>query len=186
MCILDISNTQLGYQKPAEDVVQVNLGYTTRFFRRQQTDLNGDIAAIIPATPKGKRGGVMLAQEGGRWTVTLIAYVGNYVPEDLDGFIAFASTLPAPYIHEVVCRNEPLGEAVSARFPGSVRRRYEQLEHFPAGYLAFPGVLRRARTCAFPKPWVRARRASSSQTGTSRSCTRQVIVIRSRRWPSTA
>ena len=101
MCILDISNTQLGYQKPAEDVVQVNLGYTTRFFRRQQTDLNGDLAAVVPATPEGKRGGVMLAQEGGRWTVTLIAYVGNYVPEVSMG----SSRLRAPYLRHISMRS---------------------------------------------------------------------------------
>ncbi len=128
---------QLGYEKPSEDVVQVGLGYTTRFFRRKPTDLNGDTAVVIPPTPKGKRGGVMLAQEGDRWTVTLIAHFGNYAPEDLDGFIAFARTLPAPYIHEVVSRNEPLGEAASARFPASVWRRYELLQRFPAGYLVF-------------------------------------------------
>ena len=128
---------QLGNQKPVEDVVQVGLGYTTRFFRRKPTDLNGDTVVVIPPTPKGKRGGVMLAQEGDRWTVTLMAHFGNYAPEDLDGFIAFASTLPAPYIHEVVSRNEPLGEAMSARFPASVWRRYELLQRFPAGYLVF-------------------------------------------------
>jgi 2-polyprenyl-6-methoxyphenol hydroxylase-like FAD-dependent oxidoreductase len=128
---------QLGYKKPVEDIVKVGLGYTTRFFRRRPTDLNGDTAVIIPPTPEGKRGGVMLAQEGDRWTVTLIAHFGNYAPEDLDGFIAFARTLPAPYIHEVVSRNEPLGEAASARFPASVWRRYELLQRFPAGFLVF-------------------------------------------------
>src|SRR5215472_5431816 len=128
---------QLGYKKPAEDVVQVGLGYTTRFFRQKPTDLNGDTAVVIPPTPKGKRGGVMPAQEGGRWTVTLIAHFGNYAPEDLDGFVAFARTLPAPYIHEVVSRNEPVGEAASTRFPASVWRRYELLQRFPAGYLVF-------------------------------------------------
>ncbi len=129
---------ELGYEKPVEDVVQVGLGYTTRFFRRKPTDLNGDTTVVvIPPTPKRKRGGVMLAQEGDRWTVTLIAHFGNYAPEDLDGFVEFARTLPAPYICEVVSRNEPLGEAVSARFPASVWRRYELLQRFPAGYLVF-------------------------------------------------
>jgi 2-polyprenyl-6-methoxyphenol hydroxylase-like FAD-dependent oxidoreductase len=126
---------QLGYEKPAEDAVQVWLGYTTRFFRRKPTDLNGDTLVVIPPTPKGKRGGVMLAQEGDRWIVTLIAYFANYAPEDPDGFIAFAKTLPAPYIHEVVSRNEILGEAASARFPASVWRRYDLLQRFPPGYL---------------------------------------------------
>ena len=128
---------QMGYKKPAEDIVQVGLGYTTRFFRRKPTDLNGDAAVVIPPTPTGKRGGVMLAQEGDRWTVTLIAHFGNYAPEGLDGFIGFAGTLPAPYIHKVVSGNEPLGEAASARFPASVWRRYDLLRHFPAGYLVF-------------------------------------------------
>lgn len=127
----------LGYEKPVEEVVEVRLGQTTRFFRRKPTDLIGDTAVIIPPTPKGKRGGVMLAQEGDRWTVTLTAHFGNYAPEDLEGFIEFARTLPAPYIYEVVSRNEALGEAVSGRFSASIWRRYELLPRFPAGYLVF-------------------------------------------------
>src|SRR5215475_12604380 len=44
---------QLGYKKPVEDIVQVRLGYTTRFFRRRPADLKGDMAAVIPPTPDG-------------------------------------------------------------------------------------------------------------------------------------
>jgi 2-polyprenyl-6-methoxyphenol hydroxylase-like FAD-dependent oxidoreductase len=127
----------MGYAKAPEETVHIALGYTTRFFRRRSEDLGGDVAAIIPPSPVGKRGGVMLAQEGDRWTVTLIAHFGNYAPEELDGFIDFARRLPAPYIHEVIRRAEPLGEATSARFPNNVRRRYEKLSRFPAGYLVF-------------------------------------------------
>jgi 2-polyprenyl-6-methoxyphenol hydroxylase-like FAD-dependent oxidoreductase len=125
----------MGYPKPEEERVEVGLCYTTRFFERRQDDLDGDLAVIIPPTPSGKRGGVMLAQEGGCWTVTLISHFGPAAPADLDGFVEFARTLPAPYIHEVVRRAEPQGDAASIRFPASVRRRYERLQRFPQGYL---------------------------------------------------
>jgi hypothetical protein len=79
----------------------------------------------------------MLAQEGNRWTVTLIAHFGNYAPPELAGFIEFARTLPAPYIYEVIRNAEPVSEPASARFPASLRHRYEDLERFPEGYLVF-------------------------------------------------
>jgi len=125
----------LGYQKPEEERVEISLGYTTRFFRRSPGDLTGDLGSIIAPTPQGKRGGAMVAQEGDRWTVTLLGHFGHYAPEDLPGFIEFARTLPAPFIHEVIRHAEPLGDAVSARYPASLRRRYERLRRFPERYL---------------------------------------------------
>lgn len=127
----------IGFERPREESIQVSVGYCTRKFKRRATDLNGDIVIIIPPTPEGKRGGVMLAQEGDRWTVTLISHFGNYPPEDLAGFIEYSRTIPAPYIYEVIRDAEPLGEGVSSRFPASIRRRYEELRRFPEGYLVF-------------------------------------------------
>jgi 2-polyprenyl-6-methoxyphenol hydroxylase-like FAD-dependent oxidoreductase len=127
----------MGYPKPMEERVQIDLAYTTRFFHRDRGRLNGDSLVIIPPTPKGKRGGVMLAQEGDRWTVTLISHFGQAAQLDLDGFVAYARTLPAPYIYEVVRDSEPVSEPVSARFAASVRRRYEKLTRFPEGFLVF-------------------------------------------------
>jgi 2-polyprenyl-6-methoxyphenol hydroxylase-like FAD-dependent oxidoreductase len=114
----------IGYPKPVEERVQVDLAYTTRFFHRDRGHLNGDSVVVIPPTPAGKRGGVMLAQEGDRWTVTLIGHFGPAAP-------------PAPYIYEVVRDSEPVSEPVSARFPASVRQRYERLAWFPDGLLVF-------------------------------------------------
>ncbi|HZU24690.1 MAG TPA: hypothetical protein VFA04_04160 [Bryobacteraceae bacterium] len=125
----------MGFATPQEERVEVSLAYTTRWFRRHPADLNGDVAIIIPPTPSGKRGGVMLAQEGDRWTVTLISHFGPPAPAELDGFIEYAQTLPAPYIHEVVRRAEPLNEPFISRFSASVRRHYEKLSGFPEGYL---------------------------------------------------
>jgi 2-polyprenyl-6-methoxyphenol hydroxylase-like FAD-dependent oxidoreductase len=126
---------EMGYPKPEEERVEVGLSYTTRLFRRDPRDLDGDLAVIIPSTPSGKHGGVMIAQEDGRWTVTLISHFGPAAPADLEGFIEFARGLPASYIYEVVRNAEPVGEAIGYRFPASMRRRYEKLTRFPQGYL---------------------------------------------------
>jgi 2-polyprenyl-6-methoxyphenol hydroxylase-like FAD-dependent oxidoreductase len=148
----------LGYAKPQEERVEVAIGYSTRLFRRDMKHLDGDGAVIIPPTPEGKRGGVMLAQEGGRWTVTLISYFGNYAPLELAGFIDYSKTLPAPFIHEVVSQSEPLCNGVSARFPASVRKRYEKLDRFPKGFLALGDAI-----CSFNPIYGQGMSAASQQ-----------------------
>ena len=127
----------LGYPKPKQERVEIALGYTTRHFRRDPADLNGDIVAVIPPTPTGKRGGVIAAQEGDRWTVTLTSHFGHSAPMDIDGFREYARTLPSPDIYEAIRNAEPVDEPQTARFPASVRHRYESLDRFPIGYLVF-------------------------------------------------
>ena len=125
----------LGYRKPKEDKIEVNIAYATCRFLRTPDDLNGASLASIPATPTNKRGGVIVAQEGNRWVVTLTARSGETVPTNLRQFIEFAKTLPAPYIYNVISRAQAIGEPQAARFPASVRRRYEQMNRFPEGFL---------------------------------------------------
>jgi 2-polyprenyl-6-methoxyphenol hydroxylase-like FAD-dependent oxidoreductase len=125
----------MGYTEPKEDRIEVNIAYATRHFRRAPDHLDGALLASIPATPSNKRGGVIVAQEGDRWVVTLSARSGEPVPTDLASFIEFARTLTASYIYKVISRAQAIGEPQAARFPASVRRRYERMNRFPEGFL---------------------------------------------------
>ena len=79
----------------------------------------------------------MLAQEGDCWTVSLAGFVGDYPSADEENFRAFARSLPAPDIYEVIKDAEPLSDFIPYRYPASQRRRYEKLARFPEGFLVF-------------------------------------------------
>ncbi|WP_405138045.1 FAD-dependent oxidoreductase [Nocardia sp. NBC_01388] len=124
----------LGYQRPAEERVDVDLGYTSRMFRRKPDHLNGDLAAVVSTTP-GFHGGSAITLEGDRWHVTLSGMLGDHPPTDPMEFEQFAATLPVPDLHEIVRSAEPLDDPVPHRFRGSLRRRYDRTSAAPRGFL---------------------------------------------------
>jgi 2-polyprenyl-6-methoxyphenol hydroxylase-like FAD-dependent oxidoreductase len=127
--------SELGYPAPEEEAVRVGVGYVTRVFRRKPTDLDGDMGVIVSAVPPNRRVAAALAQEDDRWTVTLVGYLGERAPADLEGFIEFARGLPTNDVYELVRSAEPIGEPVVASYPASVRRRYERLRRFPERFV---------------------------------------------------
>jgi hypothetical protein len=80
----------LGYAKPREERIKVNIGYKTRLYRRRLKDLYGKAGAIIAACRPDWRFGAILAQEGQRRTVSLGGYLNEEVPTDDFRFIEFA------------------------------------------------------------------------------------------------
>jgi 2-polyprenyl-6-methoxyphenol hydroxylase-like FAD-dependent oxidoreductase len=127
---------ELGYEVPATETVAVDLGYTTRTFKRRSHDLNGDVGAIVgPLPPLKKRVGFMLAMEQDRWMVTIGGWLGDHAPKDLRDYVEFARSLTRPDIYDVIKDAEPLTEAVTYSFASNLRRRFERLSRFPDGYL---------------------------------------------------
>jgi len=126
----------LGYAKPGESKVTVNVSYATRLFRRSPADLDGAKALLIFPAPPGRRMGAALPIEGDRWLVTLGGMLGEQPPADGDGFVQYAATLPAPDIHNLIRGVAPASDIVCYRFPAHLRRHYERMPRLPAGFIA--------------------------------------------------
>ena len=127
--------TELGYREPAEDRVDIGLGYATRRYRLRPGALGKDHMILTAGTPANSRAAVLAVIEGGHHMLTVAGICGDYPPTDPAGFDEFVARLPTADIAAAVAGADPLGDPVPFRFPVSVRRRYERLAAFPAGLL---------------------------------------------------
>ncbi len=127
--------TELGYQRPEQERIEISLGYATRTYRLRPGALGGDQLIVTAGTPANPRAAVLAATEGGRHMLTAAGICGDHPPTDPPGFEAFVATLLSADIAQAVAGAEPLDDPVPFRFPASVRHRYERLPGFPAGLL---------------------------------------------------
>jgi 2-polyprenyl-6-methoxyphenol hydroxylase-like FAD-dependent oxidoreductase len=127
---------ELGYAAPPESEVKVNVGYATQIFRRDPADPRSrDWTLVTPEAPRETRFGGMFPIEGDRWVISMGGWAGDHAPTDPQGFLEYARNLPAPDIYNIMRQAEPLSDVIPHKFTSSLRRHYEKLARFPAGYL---------------------------------------------------
>jgi 2-polyprenyl-6-methoxyphenol hydroxylase-like FAD-dependent oxidoreductase len=125
----------LGYERPAEDRIKIGLTYTSRHYKVDPKWFEGAQSIVFIASPAHPRGAFFGHLGDGICVLSLTGILGDVPPTDPDGFLEFARTLPGSVIYDAIRESEPLEDAVSFRFPASVRRRYEQLDRLPDGLL---------------------------------------------------
>jgi 2-polyprenyl-6-methoxyphenol hydroxylase-like FAD-dependent oxidoreductase len=124
-----------GYAVPSVTELRVNVHYASRLFSRAAVDLQGDKLAMISPTVEIPRGAVAFAVEGDRWLVTLFEYGGETPPTELSEFCAFARTLVADDIGELLAGATALDDGAEFAFPTACLRRFDKLRAIPDGYL---------------------------------------------------
>lgn len=136
---------ELGAAEVETERITIDLTYTTCDFAPPlAVDPIGDgIAEVCVATTSLPRGAT-LARLRDRYSLSLYGFHGDRPPTDLEGFLAFARSLPVPAIHDAVAGATPMSEPTSFSFPANVRRRFERSRDLPPGLLAVGDAV-----CAF-------------------------------------
>ncbi|MDD9935432.1 MAG: tryptophan 7-halogenase [Myxococcales bacterium] len=129
---------ELGFARPAEDVVNCDFAYTTTFMRPKDPAAFADVGFFVSAEKtetQPPRGGALVRMEDGTWLASVGGRYGDYPPRDIEGWRAFVNSTGNEHFMRLVASAEPVSELAHFRFPRGVRRRFEQLEAFPEGLL---------------------------------------------------
>ena len=125
----------LGYRRPDEDRLAVDLLYASRRVRLPSGTLGDDKLVGIGARPGLPRGVWLIAQED-HWILTAFGYATeHHPPTDEEGYLAFIATVAPSDVLAAIRDSEPITEIVRHGFPANQRRRYERLKRFPHGLL---------------------------------------------------
>ena len=126
----------LGYQRPEETTVEVNIGYASRNYEPAPDESRDwQIMALYGTPPEGTRAGYIFPIEGGRWKVSQCGFLNDHAPDDDDGYLEFARSLELPDFYKAIKDAKPLTPISTFKFPANRWRRYHKLSRFPSGLL---------------------------------------------------
>jgi 2-polyprenyl-6-methoxyphenol hydroxylase-like FAD-dependent oxidoreductase len=127
---------EMGFQTPEQTSIGCDFAYTSARFRKPANyDAPEKVMLFGGPPPKFTSAGGIGEIEDDTWMVSLAGRFGQYPPTDVDGFYAFAKSLPTRRLHELIKDAERVSDIYHHRFPTSLQRHYERLTAFPERFV---------------------------------------------------
>lgn len=126
----------LGAPVPPRSEVRVDVGYWSARYRVPAGTMADPKVVFIGPDERVPRGGAAMRIEGDDVMVLLAAYDNaERAPRDPDEMTAFAASLAAPDVHDILRVATPLDAIAQYRVRANVRRHFERLTEHPEGYV---------------------------------------------------
>lgn len=123
---------QLGYDRPTEDELVVNLAYTSQWLRVAPGAIAEHLVAMFPK-PGDLSTVALIGHENGSWLMTVGAMAGQQPADSFADMLVIAVRRVPAHIRAALLDAEPVGKTAHYRVPSSRWRRYDRLVRCPEG-----------------------------------------------------
>lgn len=125
-----------GCPAPRTQELRSFVGYATATVRLPDGVFPPGVVGIISHPhPGALRGAAVVPCDNGLYQVAALGMMRADPPKDAEGFRAHLEASPTPLIAEVAAKAEVVEEPTVYKVRGSLRRRWEDLARYPAGFL---------------------------------------------------